>query len=151
MPSKYVTVVMLFLLISVPALGQDIAVQFELPPTISPAEAPAIIDAIVDILPAAEDGKFDWAAFFEKLIPFITLLVGLFGGGFGVRFRDRRRGRKKQEQDAAKESSSIMYMLKNLVPQLHGKVVLGDERAQARAAALVIAKEALEEVAINDE
>ena len=148
-------VVMLFLLMSAPALGQK-PNAFEFPPT----EAPPVID-LADLVPpavvietvvpdAGEKAPRDWAAFLENfLIPLISVIVGLFGGGLGVRFNKKRVALKAKRQAETDETRRILRMLSSFVPQLHGKVVLGDDKSRKLNAALAKAKEALDEAVNN--
>ena len=122
---------------------------FEFPPAVPPVVPDPVPEVVVpDPVPEVEASKIDWMAFFQEyLIPLIALLSGLFGGGFGVRFRDRRAGRKRQVDAVKSEGERVLSMLKELVPQLHAKII--DKDSRKRAASLARAKEALDEVVEN--
>ncbi len=169
MNPKFLTIVMLILLMPALAFGGVVVSEPEIgpmytivaghvanrapepkPPVVPDPVPETIPETIPDPVPEVEAKKIDWMAFFQEyLIPLIALLSGLFGGGFGVRFRDRRAGRKKQVDAVKSEGERVLSMLSRLVPQLHDKLVLGDKDAIRRGTALAKAKQALDEVVKN--
>lgn len=140
MRPKCVAIVLLLLLVSAPAFGQNAG--FEFPPAPAPEE---VVPEVVE-----EPASFDFAAFFEQyLVPLIGIILGLFGGGFGVRLKNKRAKRKLREQADKVKVAGILSMLSSLVPQLHNKVVLGDVKAKKLNVALAAAQKALNEAVDN--
>ncbi len=158
MKFQFLVIALLAMLVTVPAFAGSDSNAFEFPPTtpliadVIPPDVDIVeaIEGIIAELPAPEEGKKDWAAFFENfLIPLISVILGLFGGGLGVRFKNRfKKNRATKKADLAKVAA-LFEMLGSLVPELHGKVVSGDSQALKRDAALLKAKKALDEAVDN--
>ena len=131
------------------------AFEFPPPPTapLAPVPAEPAEDAEdAEDADATDDEKAprDWAAFFEDfLLPLLAVIMGLFGGGFGVRFRDRQKRRKAKKDANDYDESRIRSMLNALVPVLVDKFVRGDKEKQRQTAILARAKKALDE-AVGD-
>lgn len=153
MPSKQpkcVIIIALFLMLSVPAFGDDTEAQFKFPPSTTPGVEATTPPAGADAAGLGDWTPEDWSAFLQNfIIPLVTLLMGLFGGGLGVRLRDRWARDKKQKKADVAKAERIMAMLSKLVPQVHGKIVLGDKEAKKRDAALAKAQGALNEILEN--
>lgn len=65
----------------------------------------------------------DWSSFLQNfLIPLITMLVGLFGGGMGVRLRDRWNEKRASQAEQEEHARNTLARLAAMVEAVHGIV-----------------------------